>query len=245
LPIPSVLVFDNYQDVPEGSPFDEIILNGLSSVPDGLNIILISRKDPPPVFVRLQANQFMKILGWGELRLTLKESTGMARLRSGLKWSKEWLNHLYHTTDGWAAGLVLMAEKAKREGIEPQLGGKFTPEEIFQYFSMEIFQKTDEETRDFLLKTAFLPKMTGRMAQELTGQPSSARLLSILSRDNYFTVKSFQNESIYQYHPLFRDFLSARAGALLSGLPTWQIVDRFTLKRQAGLPIIRYGKALR
>ncbi len=216
LTIPSVLVFDNYQDVPEGSPFHEIILNGLSSVPDGLNIILISRKDPPPALVRLQANKFIEILGWSELRLTLEESTGMVRLRSGLKWSREWLNRLYHTTDGWAAGLVLMVENAKREGIEPQAAGRFAPEAIFQYFSMEIFQKTDEEMQDFLLKTAFLPKMTARMAQELTGRHSSSRLLSILSRDNYFTVKSFQNEPIYQYHPLFRDFLLARAREIFS-----------------------------
>ena len=211
LKIPSALVFDNYQDVPEGSPFHEMILHGLSAIPDGLNIILISRKDPPPAFVRLQASQFMEILGWNKLRLTLKESAGMVRLRSRLRWPKEWLNHLYQTTDGWAAGLVLMVEKAKREGIEPQVAGRFTPEEIFRYFSLEIFEKTDEEMQDFLLKTAFLPKMTARMAQELTGLPSSARLLSILSRDNYFTMKSFQNEPIYQYHPLFRDFLSERA----------------------------------
>jgi DNA-binding SARP family transcriptional activator len=216
LTIPSVLVFDNYQDVPEGSPFHEIILNGLSSVPDGLNIILISRKDPPPAFVRLQANQFMEILGWNDLRLTLEESARMVRLRSRRKQPKEWLNHLYQTTDGWAAGLVLMVENAKREGIEPQLGGKFTPEEIFRYFSRELFEKTDKEMQDFLLKTAFLPRMTARVAQELTGFSSCARILSFLCRDNYFTVKSFQNETIYQYHPLFRDFLMARAREIFS-----------------------------
>ena len=68
------------------------------------------------------------------------------------------------------------------------------PEEIFRYFSRELFEKTDKEMQDFLLKTAFLPKMTTRMAQEHTKLPSFARLLSILSRDNYFTVKSFQNK---------------------------------------------------
>jgi DNA-binding SARP family transcriptional activator len=211
LRIPSALVFDNYQDVPEGSPFHEIILQGLSATPGGLNIILISRKDPPPVFIRLQASQSMEILGWNKLRLTLEEAAGIVRLRSRLRWPRDWLNHLYQMTDGWAAGLVLMVENAKREGIEPQEAGRFTPEEIFRYFSIEIFDKTDEDMQNFLLKTAFLPKMTARMAQQLTGLTSSARLLSSLSRDNYFTLKSFQNEPIYQYHPLFRDFLSGRA----------------------------------
>ena len=216
LKLPSALVFDNYQDVPEGSPFHEMILNGLSAIPEGVNVIVVSRKDPSPVFIRFQANQLMEILGWNELRLTLEESREMVRLRSKLKWSREWIEHLHKTTDGWAAGLVLMVENAKREGIEAQVVGKLTPEEIFRYFSNEVLGKTDKEVQDFFLQTAFLPQMTVKMAEELTGLPSADRILSTLSRDNYFTMKSFHTESIYQYHPLFRDFLLDRAGETLS-----------------------------
>lgn len=224
--LPSALIFDNYQDVPEGSPFQEIILHGLTAIPAGVNVIVVSRKDPPPAFVRLQANQFMEILGWSELRLTPEESVRMVGMRSGLKWSKEWLTHSYQMTDGWAAGLVLMVENAKKEGIEPQLAGKFTPEEIFRYFSRELFEKTGKEMQDFLLKTGFLPKMTARMAEEFTGISSSARLLSTLSRDNYFTMKSFQNEPIYQYHPLFRDFLVARSREIFSRKTLSALLER-------------------
>jgi LuxR family maltose regulon positive regulatory protein len=213
---PSVLVLDNYQDVPEGSPFHEMILDGLSNIPDGINVILVSRKDPPPVFIRLQANHLMETLGWNDLRLTFEESDGVVRLRAKLKWSKEWIEHLHKTTDGWAAGLVLMVENAKREGIEAQVVGKLTPEEIFRYFSNEVLGKTDKEVQDFFLQTAFLPKMTVKMAEELTGLPSADRILSTLSRDNYFTMKSFHTGPIYQYHPLFRDFLLDRAGETLS-----------------------------
>ncbi len=211
LKIPSVVVFDNYQDVPEGSPLHEMILNGLSPIPEGINVILVSRKDPPPVFIRLQANQLMEILGWNDLRLTLEESEGMIRLRSELRWSKEWINRLYKTTDGWAAGLVLMIENAKREGIESQMAGKLPPEEIFRYFGNEIFDKIDKELQDFFLKTSFLPRMTSRMAEGLTGLSSAGRILSTLSRDNYFTVKNFHFEPTYHFHPLFRDFLLAKA----------------------------------
>ncbi len=74
-----VIVFDNYQEVPEGLPFHEVLREGLSQVPDGINIILISRRDPPDAFVRLRANRLMDIIGWNELKFTLDETKGMIR----------------------------------------------------------------------------------------------------------------------------------------------------------------------
>ena len=55
-----VLVFDNYHEVPVDSPLHEIILNGLSRIPEGINMILISRSEPPPALIRLRANNLMK-----------------------------------------------------------------------------------------------------------------------------------------------------------------------------------------
>jgi ATP/maltotriose-dependent transcriptional regulator MalT/DNA-binding SARP family transcriptional activator len=210
LKIPSILVFDNYQEVPSESPFHEIILNGLSRIPEGINVILISRHDPPRVLIRLRANQMMQMIGWDELRLTLEESAGVVRLRSKQKLSRETVRHLNESTDGWAAGLILMLEGARR-GIEPQMLGNLTSEEIFDYFGKELFDKTDKEIQEFFLKTAFLPKMTAKMAEALTDLPSASSILSTQSRNNYFTEKRFQKEPIYQYHPLFREFLLSRA----------------------------------
>jgi DNA-binding SARP family transcriptional activator len=213
--IPSILVFDNYQEAPTESPFHEVISNALLSIPKGINVMFISRSDPPPVLIRLRANNLMNVLGWGELRLTLDESGSILRLRSKRKLSKETIRHLHDTTDGWAAGLILMLESVKR-GTQPKVVGKLTPEEIFDYFGNELFNKTDEETREFFLKTAFLPKMTVKMAEDLTGLPHANRILSTLSRNNYFTEKRFITEPIYQYHPLFRDFLLSRAKEIFS-----------------------------
>jgi len=206
LKIPSTLVFDNYHEVPSDSPFHEVILNGLSRIPEGMNVFLVSRSDPPPASIRLRASNQMLVLGWDELRLTLDESGSILRLRSKRKLSKETIRHLHDTTDGWATGLILMLESVKG-GTQHQATGKLTPEEIFDYFGNELFNKTDEETREFFLKTAFLPKMTVKMAEDLTKLPSTNRILATLSRNNYFTERRFDKELVYQYHPLFKDFL--------------------------------------
>ena len=210
LKIPYALIFDNYHEVPPDSPLHEIILNGLSRIPEGIHAILISRSEPPQTLIRLRTNNLMGILGWDDLRLNPEESRSIIKLRTQQKLSKEAVQHLHNTTDGWTAGLILMLESVKR-GIEPQRLGKLTPEEIFDYFGSVLFDKTDKEIQNFLLKTAFLPKMTAKMAEELTDLPSAGRILSSLSRNNYFTEKRILAEPIYQYHPLFRDFLISQA----------------------------------
>ncbi len=207
LKIPSVLVFDNYQEAPTESAFHEVVLNGLSNIPEGTNVTLISRSDPPPALIRLRANHQMEVLGWNDLRLSLKESEGIVRLRAQQKQFKDTMSLLHKAADGWAAGLVLMLEGVERKLVEPQAIDKLTPEEIFDYFGKELLDKTDKEIQNFLLKTAFLPKMTAKMAEELTGFSQASRILDTLSRTHYFTEKRFHGEPIYQYHPLFRDFL--------------------------------------
>jgi ATP/maltotriose-dependent transcriptional regulator MalT/DNA-binding SARP family transcriptional activator len=211
LKTPSAVVFDNYQEAPEEAPFHEIILNGLSRIPEGIKAILISRRNPPPAFTRLRANHQMEILGWNELRLTLEETGGIIRLRAREKQTKETISLLHKAADGWTAGLVLMLESVEKGVIEPQALGKLTPDEIFDYFAKELLDKTDRETRGFLLQTAFLPKMTPKMAEDLTGLPNARRILDALSRTHYFTEKRFHGEPVYQYHMLFREFLLSRA----------------------------------
>ena len=206
-----VIVFDNYHEVPVDSPLHEIILNGLSRIPEGVNVIFISRSEPPPAFIRLRANHQMEIIGGDELRLSFEESSGIVRLRAQQKQSKDTISLLHKAADGWTAGIVLMIESLERKVIEPQALGKLTPEEIFDYFGNELFDKTNREIQEFFLKTAFLPKMTTKMAEELTGLPQANRILSTLSKRNYFTEVRVQHEPIYQYHPLFRDFLINRA----------------------------------
>jgi ATP/maltotriose-dependent transcriptional regulator MalT len=128
-----ILVFDNYQEVPQESPLHEILLNGLSRIPEGINVILISRSEPPPALIPLRANNPMGVLGWDELRLTQEESGAVLRLRSKQKLSKETIEHLHNTVDGWTAGLILMLESIKR-GMDPHKLGRLTSEEIIDYF---------------------------------------------------------------------------------------------------------------
>ena len=100
--------------------------------------------------------------------------------------------------------------------VESQTIGRQVPAEIVDYFGSEIFRRLDGERRDFLLRTAFLPRMTPSMAEKLTGAERAGPILSEMNRQNQFTKKYPQREPVYEYHDLFREFLLQRAGSAFS-----------------------------
>jgi ATP/maltotriose-dependent transcriptional regulator MalT/DNA-binding SARP family transcriptional activator len=207
----SVLVFDNCQQVPAGSLFHEVIRDGLSCLPEGVSAILLSRSDPPPVFARLRAHRQLEVIGWKELRLSPAEAEGIARLRWKGKQRAETVRNLHRRTDGWAAGLVLLLAKPGTQVGDPLKLSTHAPEEIFDYFACEVLEKAAPDIREFLLASAYLPRMTARMAERLTGQKRAGEILSFLSRHNYFTQKHQLAEPVYEYHSLFREFLLSYA----------------------------------
>ena len=221
------LVLDGYHEVPPQSLFHEAIRIALSETPPDCCVILISRSDPPPIMVRLRANQAMEVIGWHDLRLTQQESNAIVRQR-GHALPDHALTELYTRTQGWAAGLILTLEQvAERDSIEdvPDLS---TPQLVFDYLAGEVLQKTDSRTQTFLLNTAYLPQMTADMAKSMTGEADAGGILADMYSNNYFiTLKQAKPQAVYQYHPLLREFLLSRVEEAFSK------DARNALKRQA------------
>jgi DNA-binding SARP family transcriptional activator len=177
----------------------------------------------------------MEFLEWDQLRFTLEESKNIVYSRiPGLR-KKEIVERFHQIANGWVAGLILISD-AVRRGAEIHSLEKITPDEIVNYFGSVIFSKTKEETQTFLMKTAFLPRMTVKMSEELTCITNAESILSGLTRNNYFIEQHHSTEPVYQYHPLFRSFLLSRAKELFS---REVIVD---LNHRAALQLEEYGR---
>ena len=208
---PFIFVFDSYQDVPGNTEFHEMISYGLANIPGGINVIISSRKGPPLPFAHMYASETIHLLGWDAIKFTLEETAAFVQMRVSGKLSDETIHYLHKKTDGWAAGLVLMLERFKKENVEFRTLDQVSSSNIFDYFAYEIFQKVDRDIQEFLLKTAFFPTMTAQMAKQLTGIHRSEEILNSLSKDHYFTEMYSEDRSVYHYHPLFREFLLSRA----------------------------------
>ncbi len=208
---PGILVLDNYQDAPADSPFGSILQQGLAEIPEGINVMVLSREAPPPYMAHLRGSDKIGLITWPDLQLTMAETVEICTARMKAPPSKTTLGKIYRQSGGWAAGLVLMLEHgADPSTADPPTAGS-DQNVIFDYFAGEVFQRTDEGTRRFLLTSALLPRFSAPLAQALTGVPEAGRILASLTRRNYFTLKLPGPEPCYEYHPLFRDFLLNQA----------------------------------
>ncbi len=208
---PFVLVLDNYQEVSTQSAFHSVILDAVAELPPDGCIVVISRGEPPPELVRLRANRALQLLGWQDLRLTRSESDAIVSLW-GRTLPEADLAELFHKTEGWAAGLVLLLERSLANTSIDLMPSSRAPQVVFDYLAGEVFQNFDERTRRLLLKTAFVPDMTSRMAEEITGDSAAGEILAKFHREHPFvSLKVGGADCIYQYHPLLREFLRARA----------------------------------
>ena len=206
LPKPSVLVFDNFQTLAPSSPLHEIIAVALSEIPRGINAILISRCPPPASLSRMLFNRTLALLDQNELRLTDEEVLDFSRLRSRVEIPTKTVQRMNELVEGWIAGLVLLLEHGGYDDSVSEIGKEY----FFSYFASEIFDALDAGKRRFLLHTACLNTITPAVARELTGIQESQEILEDLCVHHYFTSRSDQADSVYQYHPLFRDFLLGR-----------------------------------
>jgi len=238
-----VLVLDNYQEVSPIQAFHKLLSHHIQNIPEGVRLFVISRNHPPADLARMIANGLCFRLGWEELRFTLEETRAfLQEKKTGKKGTgdnrdaddaREQPETLHNWTQGWIAGMVLMVGRPgapfSRSSRNPlpapshpkaanphhRLDRPRNTQVLFNYFASEVLTALTPEMATFLMKTALFPAMTARMAGEISGNPRAAELLKDLNANHYFTDFLPGRPPIFQYHPLFREFLLTRARSVL------------------------------
>jgi ATP/maltotriose-dependent transcriptional regulator MalT/DNA-binding SARP family transcriptional activator len=208
LPVGAVVVFDNVHEA-EGRA--EARAAVLEEIPVGVNVILVSRLEPPPAFARLVANQTLARIGPEDLRFTREEAAALLE-RAG---DAAIVDRAWARADGWAAGLILMREQIQRGATLADNGDRITPDAVFAYFAGEIFDRMPPEHQRLLMLMALPPRIRASVAVELTGEARAPKLLEYGYRRHLFVARRDGPEPVYEFHALFREFLLARARTLL------------------------------
>ncbi|MFN0316418.1 MAG: BTAD domain-containing putative transcriptional regulator [Burkholderiales bacterium] len=221
LPEGATIVLDNVQEAPAESALVKLLEVWAEEIPEGINLLCISRGEPPASLMRQFSTGRLASIGWDAMRLTLEETRQIAAVKH--KVSDPVLARLHEQSEGWAAGLTLMLERIQRTGDLPGAFAAQSREDIFSYFAGTLFDRQPADVRHVLLCTALLPRITASLAAKLTGNPNAGKLLDNMHRRHLFTnrrnvekarsptqikrVNAAASEPIYEYHALFRDFL--------------------------------------
>jgi ATP/maltotriose-dependent transcriptional regulator MalT/DNA-binding SARP family transcriptional activator len=210
-PVPSAIVFDDYQEA-QSESWDEVIREGLRTLPRGISAFIISRAEPPPFLARDVAAGEMTVLGWDDLRLTTPEIVGLVRVhRPDLRGAhfKAVLPRILELANGWAAALTLLLHDRAVPDRDVQGIEEFS-QRLFDYFATEIFSKATANQRDFLLRTSVVPSLTAELAARLADSADAGLRLADLERRS-FLIQRLGTSGTYRYHPLLRDFLRGTA----------------------------------
>jgi len=200
LPARAALVLDGYEAVPEGV-LDAFVEIASAEAPAGMQVLVTSRAEVPAGLVHLEAKGTLTRLPWEELRLTVEEARSIAGTRA------EQAESLWRLADGWAAGYVVLLANARRSAVQQSAPAGAMREALFGYFVNEMFGRTDEASRQLLMRTALLPAFTQADAEALAPQSEAGRVLQGLYREHYFIDRGAGEEPVYRYHALFREFL--------------------------------------
>ncbi len=231
---PHLLVLDDYHEVAPDAPLHAVISAALAAMPRSARLMVLSREGPPAALARAQMYDEVVIVEAEDLRLTLAEASAIARLRHPQhELSEQSLQALHERAGGWAAGFVLLL---RHPAPAPAASPLDAVELLFEYFAREVLGSTDEEVRDFLLQSAWLPSMTAEMARRMTRHPQAEGLLASLVHSNYFLSRTASPDPQYRYHQLFRAFLLHEAHA------RWSPAEQDERRRRAAAILEEAGQ---
>jgi LuxR family maltose regulon positive regulatory protein len=206
---PVVLVLDDIHELT-----DPAVLSGIDLLirhaPATLRLVLSARQPPALQLARLRVSGEMGDIGGHDLACTSEEADAYFAML-GLDVEPGARDALLRRTQGWMAGLRLAAMAARSD---PEPGAAITDlagDEpiVTDYLWDEVLVKQAPATRMFLLRTCLAGQVSGDLADALTGQSGSARILDRLSRENSFVDVVDRERGEYAYHPLLRQVLTA------------------------------------
>jgi LuxR family maltose regulon positive regulatory protein len=184
----------------------------LDHLPANARLVLSSRVDPPLPLARFRAYGDLSELRSAELRFTLHETAAFLQERAGTGFSLDQLLLLQEKTEGWPAGLQLVAHLLRSEHNVAKIIDTFSGDHpyLLEYLAGEVLAGMPAEQTEFLLKTSILPELDADLCQQVTGRRDCQLLLEQLHADNLFLEPLGPSHSRFRYHALFREQLQRR-----------------------------------
>jgi len=181
----------------------------LERMPPQMHLIITSRAEPPLALSRLRVRGQMLEIRSADLRFTRAEIAEFLLQSRNLSLTPTQIEQLEVRTEGWIAGLQLLALSLRERSDPDKFITTFTtsPRLIVDYLVEEVLVQLPQELQTFLVQTSILQRMSGDLCNAVTSRSDGAARLSELEHRNMFIVPLDDEHYWYRYHHLFADVL--------------------------------------
>jgi LuxR family maltose regulon positive regulatory protein len=176
--------------------------------PPELRLVLATRHDLRLGLHRLRLEGELTEIRPAQLRFSLAEARELLAA-AGVELPEAALGMLYEQTEGWAAGLRLAALSLAGHPDPVRFAAEFSGSErtVAEYLLAEVLERQSLEVRQLLLRTSVLERVSGPLADALTGGAGGELILQELEQANAFVVSLDAGRSWFRYHQMFADLL--------------------------------------
>ncbi|HRJ02975.1 MAG TPA: BTAD domain-containing putative transcriptional regulator [Ignavibacteria bacterium] len=203
-------IIDDYQLFEQNDDKNKIsnlISKLLKNKIEGLNVILSSREEFNLPTAKLEAKRNIFRINTSELAFSDVETLEAARAIYQIELTDSELNLLQETVNGWISAIHIIFQKGKTWQAELETVKK---DDIFRYFSEDIFIDLDEEVKRFIIATSLLDSFNEEESDRILNIISSGNIIRQVIKKKVF-IESFADENgkaRYSYQKLFKEFLT-------------------------------------
>jgi LuxR family transcriptional regulator, maltose regulon positive regulatory protein len=211
-----------------------------------LRFVLVARGDLRLGLHRLRLEGELTEVRATDLRFSVDEARALLAAAE-VRLPEPALALLVARTEGWAAGLRLAAFSLTGHPDPERFVAEFSGSErtVADYLLAEVLDRQGEEIRRLLLRTSVLERVSGDLAELLTGEPGGERILQDLEDAGAFVVAVDARRSWFRYHRLFADLLRMELRRSAPGTLTALHADAAAWHAEHGHPVeaIRHAQA--
>jgi LuxR family transcriptional regulator, maltose regulon positive regulatory protein len=204
---PIWLVVDDLHELRSAEALDQLELLVMRA-PADLRFMLITRRDVRLGLHRLRLEGQLTELRAADLRFSDDEARALLGA-ADVELPEAALAALVRRTEGWAAGLRLAALSLAGHPDPVRFAAEFSGSErtVAEYLLAEVLDQQSEAVRRLLLRTSVCERVSGELADLLTGGSGGERILQDLEEAGAFVMALDARRSWFRYHQLFADLL--------------------------------------
>jgi LuxR family maltose regulon positive regulatory protein len=207
LDAPVVLVIDDLHELRSQEALD-LLESFLTRLPPTVRAVLATREEPRLGLHRVRLAGALTEVRAGDLRFSEDETRELLE-SVGIRLSDEGLALLCERTEGWAAGVRLAALSLTGHADPERFVREFSGSErtVAGYLLAEVLERQPPDARALLLRTSPLDRVSGSLADFVTGGSGAEAILQRLADANAFVTPLDAGRTWFRYHHLFADLL--------------------------------------